>query len=355
MAKAYMASQDDLIVDFGEELAVVTTAHPRGLVKSRHVVIHRVNDDPERPEEIKESVRRSLGLPEDVPVMLTAVDVGRHRILEGKLVGLATTVGLAHPSCPGMSPSYKPFRASTINLVVWTYEHLTVSAMLDLLRTVSEAKAAAAADLGLRCSGRATGTVSDALVVAARADERGYLWAGPATTIGSEASRLTYEAVKSFAPPPEERLKDLVGLSLEDLVADGVTLYSSAPVPGVPGEATVPALREELERLLRDPNVWALVYAARELDLIGASGLLPGLGADEFAADSKKVIADELLATALSLYINGFRALTATYWADTLKERLGLRLSALPMFEDDIAAALVASALSRVYDRLLGS
>jgi alpha-ribazole phosphatase CobZ len=346
-----------LIMNFGAPRHVLTTAHPEGLVRASKVAIYQVtdSDDISRPEKFKEGVRRALGLSASDPVMLTAADVSRYRSAVEGDYGVVATVGLSHPSCHSMRSTYAPLMPSTINIVAWVPDRLTASAMVDLLRVVAETKAAASADLMLRCDGgRATGTVSDAIAVAATLDPSGALWAGQATTVGSKVASLVYRAIVSEKPSREQVLSWALGLSLEELVDDAMKLYRSAPVPGVAEGKVKEMVARELSHILQDPNVWAFIVAARENDIRGQEGLLPGLGSDEFAADTKKVIADELLATALSLYINGFKALTATYWADTMKDRLGLKLASLPMFEDDIAASLAASALSRVYDRLLG-
>ncbi len=350
-----VVSERALIVDFGSQRRMATTAHLKGIVSSSKVAIYQVSeaDDLSSPERFKSAVRSELGLGPEDPVMLTAADIRRHAIAQEGEYGVVATVGVREAACPGMSHPYTPMRPSTINVVAWVPDNLTDQGLIDLLRTVAEAKAAAVADLMLRCSGRATGTVSDAITVASNQGEDGYLWAGLATTIGGKVAALTYKAITSVARDEKELLAWVLGAGIKELKEDAVRLYRAAPVPGITDDTAIRLFESELEELLSDPNVWAFLIAARELDIIGSSGLIPGLTRAEFEADSKRVIADELLATALSIYINGFKGLTATYWADSMKERLGLNASRLPMFEDDATAALVASALSRVYDRLL--
>lgn len=162
-----------LIVNFDSPMHLLTTAHPEGLVRSSRVVIYQVtdSDDLSRPEKFKDEVRKSLGLSGSDPVMLTAADVSGYRKATDGNYGVVATVGLSHPSCHNMGLTYAPLTPSTINVVAWVPERLTMSAMLDLLRVVAETKAAASADLMLRCEGgRATGTVSDAITVAATLD-----------------------------------------------------------------------------------------------------------------------------------------------------------------------------------------
>jgi len=108
-----------------------------------------------------------------------------------------------------------------------------------------------------------------------------------ATRLGNRAARLVYEAVLSRdRRSPGERLRDVLGLDAGELLSDMVRMYSLAPVPGVePGEAGR-MLEEMLDQVLRDPNVWAFLVAARELDIHGTAGTLPGISREEFLGDS---------------------------------------------------------------------
>ncbi len=53
---------------------------------------------------------------------------------------------------------------------------------------------------------------------------------------------------------------------------------------------------------------------------------------------------------ALAEYIGGFKAVLTLYWLDRQKPG---PLAKLPMFADDVAAALAAGVLTRLYDRLI--
>ena len=343
-----------VLVLFDEPMDVLTTAEPAGLTKARGAAICKVDETSAGDlGRLKPSLRGALGLGAGDPILLTAADVSRYALVGDGGSGVVATVGIDEESCRPRA-AYEPPRASTVNLIAWTSEALTLGGMLDLFRTVVEAKAAAVALLLPSCPGLPTGTITDAVALAARRDDsRGYLWAGRATTVGGRVYEMVLKAVTSRAPPAEERLAWVLGVSLDDLVEDAIKLYRLAPVPGVGEEAVRDEVARELRALLRDPNVWALVISSRLLDVYGEQGAIPGLGAEEFKADTKKVVADELLASALSIYVNGFKGLLAAYWADRSKEAAGLSASRLPMFEDDVAGALAAAALSRVYDRLL--
>ena len=145
--------------------------------------------------------------------------------------------------------------------------------------------------------------------------------------------------------------RNALGYTINELVDLALEAYRRAPIPGVKEEVVREVIRELLGRALRDPNVAALIIAARDLDLRGAAGILPGIRSEEFSKDPRGIVADELLATALSLYLAGFKGLLATYWVERLKESGRIPVKA-PVFEDDVISALLGSVLSLVYDRL---
>ena len=349
--------EDSLVVDLGSEYTVLSTVS--GLTRSRYLVFHHVDKgfSVRDVESYRRRVAEGLGLPANTPVFITAVEPGDHLVLRGSGVAVVATVGLRPPVCIEQEMLYDPPAPSTINVAVLVEEAvLSMPALVDLLRVAAEAKAVASSLLLLRCRGRPAGTVTDAIAVAARTGPRGLPWAGMATRLGNQAARLVYEAVlQGDKRSPGERLRDVLGLGPEELLDDMAKMYTQAPVPGVgPGEARR-MLEEMLSRVLRDPNVWAFLVAARELDIHGAAGTLPGISRREFLGDSRGIVADEALASALAVYIAGFRGLLSAYWVDRSKHRAGLRLAELPPFEDDAAAALAGALLSRLYDRLLGT
>jgi len=53
---------------------------------------------------------------------------------------------------------------------------------------------------------------------------------------------------------------------------------------------------------------------------------------------------------ALAEYIGGFKAVLTLYWLDRQKPG---PLARLPMLADDVAAALAAGVLTKLYDRLI--
>jgi alpha-ribazole phosphatase CobZ len=346
-----------LLVDFGFEATVLSSTS--GISRSRYAIVVYVSEDADEDdivEAVERAVRR-LGLPSPTPIFATAVEEGEHIVASGPGVHVVATVGLRPAACitPWEGAVYQCARGrpgpATINLLgVIEEPELTMTGLLDAYRVLAEAKAAAATLAPLHCaSGIPLGTVSDAIAVAGRVSEGGCKWSGPATQPGWRLARLAIEAVLAATKPDP---LGYIGVTIGDVVDDALKLYSTAPVPGA--GSVKPRVEALARRVLGDPNAAAVIVASALLDRYAAWGMLPGLSGEEHRSDSRGVIADELLASALAVYVNGFRGLLAAYWADRNKERLGLKLSRLPMFSDDAIAGLVGAILSRVYDELLG-
>jgi alpha-ribazole phosphatase CobZ len=265
----------------------------------------------------------------------TAVNVAEHyAALTGRRVAVVATAGLR----------------GTINVLAVLQIEPDLRALADAFRLAVEAKAVAAADLGLRRGGRRVGgDVSDAVAVIATGGER-RRYVGLGTDVGEELFELAHEAViKALGGLDADcELRLNLGLGYDDLLNLVLDAYYTAPAAGAGNVERL--ARSLLDAVLADPNVWAYIYAAGELDARGAVGTLRGLSRDEHRADSKKIVADESIGAALAEYIGGFKAVLALYWLDRLKPG---PLSRLPMFADDIAAAIAAGVLARLYDRLL--
>jgi len=281
-------------------------------------------------------VRASLG--EDTAVFLTAAKLPESfgARADGP-VSAAATAAMEPPSCIG----------GTINVAVWVDAPLSKWGMVDLLRTVVEAKCLAAVDRLVRCNGvRSPGTVTDAVLVAVpeRQGESMH-YAGPATELGQRVARLVYELV--VALDAYDLFERALGATRGEFSQAFAALLKEAPLPVEEGEEL-----RELDKFLNDPNVWALILAASELDAMGARGLIPGLSAEEFKSDTPRLIADELLGVALADYLGGFQAVLTTYWVERVKKRGAFR--ELAPFADDIMSALLASVYLSLYKKTYG-
>jgi len=378
--KPELLDDDTLLVTFtrSNPTSLSTSFTGGGLGHAKHVILRRVSSEftaaPVELLRLARSVTSRVGIPpSESVVVFTAASVNEYVLVESRNprvdASVLAVIGLNPPTCVEVSRTYEApvirvgmrSDAGTISMVVGVGHSLTCAAALDLLRTVVEAKAAACSDLLLRCESRAVGTVTDnvTLIYQGVSGSCGcaHPWAGPATEIGHEVAKAVWEAVAGKGVKLldlDGRLRSAVGLGIEELVDEAVRAYKEAPVPGLSeGEARI-KLRRALLKALKDPNVWAFLIAARELDLHGASGTIPGLSREEFMKDTVKVVADELMSLALATYVAGAKAMFSTYWVERLKAKGVLKaVKKLPMFEDDVVSALIASSLTRLYDEVL--
>ncbi|WP_148679121.1 alpha-ribazole phosphatase CobZ [Aeropyrum pernix] len=348
----YYADRDALVVKLSTPLRVVTTL-PHQPGRTGYIVFKKV------PESFRcdsiasfyRRVRRSMGLREAV-VFLTAAEVDRplHEVIDEPETHIIATVGLKPPACPGGTAGAP--RPGTINIAVATSAGLSRAGAIDLLRVVAEAKAAAAAEALLPCLHRATGTATDAIAVLHTPGATDF--SGFYTRLGGLVGRSLYFALVDAAVArrgPDSLLRALTGMSMEGLLELFRRVYMQSPIPGVPVEEALGRAGRMLERMMRDPNVAALLIAARELDLHGSAGAIPGLSRSGYKGDSKAIVADELLAAALAEYLAGFKGLLATIWVEKLKS-MGLADAGLPMFMDDMVSAVVGSLVSRLHDEV---
>ncbi len=346
-------SGDLAVIGLGFRGVVASTApfQPR---EAEAIVFARVGDeDLGDLEGLYARVRREAGYRDSV-VLLTSVDL-RERIAVEVIDGLdalaAVSVGLEPPTCPG-DARHEPLAASTINVAVAAAEPLSLSAALDLLRVAAEAKCLASVELLLRCNERSPGTVSDAIAVVAPRGG-GALVSGMATRLGGLVSQAVYRLVVSVGLKSlgvEGLLRNALGIGYQELAELVAEAYSKAPLPWLSREEVKERALEKAKRLLSDPNMAALLAAARDLDLRGYAGALPGLHG--FKGDPKGLVADELLGAAIAIYASGFKGLLAAVWVEKLKEAGVIRLEAGP-FEDDAVSALVGSILSLILDEEL--
>jgi adenosylcobinamide hydrolase len=121
----------------------------------------------------------SEGFGSDFFGLLTAVGMKSLCILHYDFITAFITAGVSNPNPEG---------PGTINIIVYSSQPLTESAMLTLIITATEAKAKALADLGRPF----TGTTTDAVIVACEGVGQAHEYGGTLT----EAGRRCYEAVR---------------------------------------------------------------------------------------------------------------------------------------------------------------
>ncbi len=332
-----------------------------GISRRRYVAIVRVDDEDVRgrPEDILRRASAKAGISVgDAVFLLTSADIERNVFVAAldhpKRIEIVMSASFDNPACVDVDKVYRPLGSSTMNIVALVNEGLTPSGLLDLYKLVVEVKSVTVASLLLRCRSSPMGTTTDAIAVVAPIGKA--QCAGILTDVGNALAKALRELIVDAyrrMRTISTALGDVIGLSLEQLVELALRVYREAPIPGVSEDEIRRELAEVLRELLSDPNVWSFVIAARELDNHGYMGTLWRLSRDEFLADSARIVADEILGIALSSYAHGSRALFALFWVETIKKKLLNEVSELPMFEDDVASALIASALSIVYSNRL--
>ena len=117
--------------------------------------------------------------------LLTAVDVRTVAVERRPGVVAAVTAGITNSSTVG-----------TINAIVVLRDRPSVAAMVEAVKVITEAKCAVLRDLDVRSGSRpATGTSTDAVVVAA--EDRGdpFDYCGPATPIGRAIGSAVARAI----------------------------------------------------------------------------------------------------------------------------------------------------------------
>ncbi|GIP33966.1 adenosylcobinamide amidohydrolase [Paenibacillus sp. J2TS4] len=176
-----------------------------GFSQCRYLINRQVNKDYDCEDPVKEMEQflTRAGLPlMETAGMLTAArvqDVGSSQISEsGIRVSTWVTAGLSNPSRAGSRREPQYHFPGTINTIVLVEAVLTDSAMVNAVITATEAKTAALQDLEVQIGeeeATATGTTTDAIIIAATQTGVPCVYAGTATELGYRIGRTVYDAV----------------------------------------------------------------------------------------------------------------------------------------------------------------
>lgn len=137
------------------------------------------------------------GCPGPVVGLMTAVQMEHAVYASAAGIHVLATAGVANAEAAGLTPPWEG-GVGTINIIAFVMGNATDAALAGAAITLTEAKARALADAGVRCSvtgAIATGTTSDAFAVAAGGDGPELPFLGPATREGYLIGWLTYKAV----------------------------------------------------------------------------------------------------------------------------------------------------------------
>jgi iron complex transport system ATP-binding protein len=191
-------------------LGVLSSAVVGGdLVAARHVVNMHVphGRDCADPAGDLRAFARRLGIFEPFVGLMTAAETHEARIAweeaAGVRVAVVATVGLGMPLAAGVTPPVA-WQPSTINVVAVLDATLGRAAAVNGVITATEAKVGALAEAGIATADGtpATGTVTDAVVVAWTGRGRALPYLGPGTAAGWCLARAVRRAIAQGIPPP---------------------------------------------------------------------------------------------------------------------------------------------------------
>jgi adenosylcobinamide hydrolase len=203
---------DDVRIEVDREAVVVRADHPLHVVASallgggfgaaRAVVnLHVPNSFPceESERVLADFVRRRVIASPYVGLLTAAWTENAEvvtRTAEGLTATAVVTVGLSNAIGAGRSPAVA-WTPSTINTIVLVDAAPEPAALVNLIITATEAKTLALAEAGVRAAdGRlASGTSTDAVVVAATGRGPRCRFGGPVSDLGAVAARAVREAL----------------------------------------------------------------------------------------------------------------------------------------------------------------
>jgi adenosylcobinamide hydrolase len=207
------SSGDYLLIESAEELRTLNSAPwGGGFQISRRLVNRQVDksylcDDP--VTEMEQFLRGRGIEAAGTASMLTAArvaDVGFavSPTVSNLTVSAWVTVGLGNPARSGAERPQSELFPGTINTIVLIDGNPTDAAMVNAVITATEAKTAVLQDLavsvpGVEGSAIATGTTTDAVLIAATGRGRPIRYAGPATELGHWIGRTVYQATNASA------------------------------------------------------------------------------------------------------------------------------------------------------------
>ena len=176
-------------------------------ILNRHVSKHYDHPDPARD---LRAFAHARGIREPFVGLMTAVYLHRAQVItlveDDVRLSLVMTAGFSNVTAAGLSPPVRehgPTPPGTINLILLIHGELTPAAMVNAVITATEAKTHTLLQWQLPSPGGhlATGTSTDAVVVACTGQGPRMPYAGPATPIGHLIARAVRQALVTSGPP----------------------------------------------------------------------------------------------------------------------------------------------------------
>ena len=164
-----------------------------GLMHTRRIVNRHVHKDYHHPDPASDlrAYAAGCGIPGPFVGLMTAVYLDRTQtatLRDGDVtIAAIVTAGLSNPATPGLSPPARPL-PGTINIILLVDAQLSPAAMVNavIIITTTEVKTQLLLERGVRTPKGypATGTSTDAVVVACTGRGGSLPYAGPATRAG---------------------------------------------------------------------------------------------------------------------------------------------------------------------------
>jgi adenosylcobinamide hydrolase len=190
-------------------LAVLSSAVVGGeLDCTRHIINMRVPRGYACPSPAAdlEAMARGLGIVEPFVGLMTAANLDQARVVierdDAMTVVAVVTVGLGNPVAAGVTEVFES-APGTINIILVIEAQLSQAARVNAVITATEAKTLALVESGVRAphGGPASGTSTDAIVIASTGRGVSAAYAGPITPVGALIARAVRRAVW-----PEQRM-----------------------------------------------------------------------------------------------------------------------------------------------------
>lgn len=199
-------TKDTLIVKSEAALKTLSSAILNGgFTEAKSIVNHHIpkSYDHIDPEGLLIKVSRELGIAEPVVGFMTAVNmqnvalsVERYRDLT---VCALITAGLSNAATAGDTVDFLPDVVGTINIILLIDGSLTSGCMVEVVKTGTEAKSVAVREFNVKSkiSGEpASGTTTDAVVVACTGRGEPIQYAGTGTKLGEMIGKTVRRATK---------------------------------------------------------------------------------------------------------------------------------------------------------------
>ncbi|MHB1421309.1 MAG: adenosylcobinamide amidohydrolase [Bacillota bacterium] len=200
--------QDAILITAADQLKAVSSALVGGgFHNCKYIVNRQVTLDYNHPEPSLEMITYLEKLGMDVPLtigMMTAANISDYEMVsiarKDLYVVTIATAGITNTLAAGSLYTWEDYHVGTINTITVTNAKLADQAYINAVMTATEAKTLALVDLEIRSYidhlSLASGTTTDALVIASTCTGKECPYAGTSTDIGQLIGYTVKNSVK---------------------------------------------------------------------------------------------------------------------------------------------------------------